>query len=132
MKGSQLTQLSTDYEQIREYVDETQLVISRNKSALEDLHKKAKVAELRYREMLEAQELDDQIDELNNEIVWLQIIAKEKEVANAQLDARKAAEQFSLTQTRYEKQQVNPSCDVKVYVGEFTHLNIVRFTGKSQ
>jgi hypothetical protein len=132
MKGSQLTQLSTDYEQIREYVDETQLVISRNKSALEDLHKKAKVAELRYREMLEAQELDDQIDELNNEIVWLQIIAKEKEVANAQLDARKAAEQFSLTQTRYEKQQVNPRCDVKVCVGEFTHLNILRFTGKSQ
>ncbi|GAB5592606.1 Structural maintenance of chromosomes protein 6 [Umbelopsis nana] len=105
MKGSQLTQLSSDYEQIREYVDETQLVISRNKSALDDLHKKAKVAELRYREMLEAQELDDQIDELNNEIVWLQIIAKEKEVASAQLDARKAAEQFSLTQTRYEKQQ---------------------------
>lgn len=106
MKATQLTQLSTDYEQIRESMDDTLLVISKNRSGLEELHKKAKEAELRYREILEAQELEDQIDELNNELVWLQIVSKEKDVANAQRDARKAAETLDASQANYEKQQV--------------------------
>lgn len=106
MKATQLTQLSTDYEQIRESMDDTLLVISKNRSGLEELHKKAKEAELRYREILEAQELEDQIDELNNELVWLQIVSKEKDVASAQRDARKAAETLDASQANYEKQQV--------------------------
>jgi hypothetical protein len=106
MKGTQLTQLSSDYEQIRESVDDTLHIITKNKAGLEDLHKKAKEAELRYREMLEAQELEDQIDDLNNELVWLQIITKEKDVAKAQLDARKATETLQATEATFERQQV--------------------------
>ncbi|CAO3671505.1 unnamed protein product [Umbelopsis ramanniana] len=105
MKGTQLTQLSSDYEQIRESVDDTLHIITKNKSGLDNLHKKAKEAELRYREMLEAQELDDQIDDLNNELVWLQIITKEKDVAAAQLDARKAAETLHASEAAFERQQ---------------------------
>jgi chromosome segregation ATPase len=113
MKGTQLTQLSSDYEQIRESVDDTLHIITKNKSGLEDLHKKAKEAELRYREMLEAQELDDQIDDLNNELVWLQIITKEKDVAAAQLDARKATETLHASEAAFERQQVRVACNGK-------------------
>jgi hypothetical protein len=95
-----------DYEQIRESVDSTIVVINKNKNGLEDLYKKAKEAELKYREMLEAQELDEQIDELHNELVWQQIITKEKEVRKAQLDENKASETLQATVARYERQQV--------------------------
>ena len=106
MKGTQLTQLSSDYEQIRESVDDTLVVINKNKSGLEDLHKKAKEAELRYREILEAQELEDQIDELNNELVWLQIKGQEQSIVKAQQDERKAAETLEATAAKYGRQQV--------------------------
>lgn len=115
MKGTQLTQLSSDYEQIRESVDDTLHIITKNKAGLEDLHKKAKEAELRYREMLEAQELDDQIDDLNNELVWLQIISKEKDVAAAQLDARKAKETLHASEAAFERQQVRMTCNGKCW-----------------
>ncbi|KAI9284702.1 hypothetical protein BC943DRAFT_307252 [Umbelopsis sp. AD052] len=105
MKGTQLTQLSSDYEQIRESIDDTLHIITKNKAGLDDLHKKAKEAELRYREMVEAQELEDKIDDLNNELVWLQIITKEKDVAAAQLDARKATETLHASEAAFERQQ---------------------------
>ncbi|KAJ2957925.1 hypothetical protein NQZ79_g6440 [Umbelopsis isabellina] len=105
LKGTQLTQLTQDYEQIRESVDSTMVVINKNKNGLEDLYKKAKEAELRYREILEAQELDEQIDQLSNELVWLQIITKEKQVRKAQLDESKANETLQATIARHQRQQ---------------------------
>ncbi|KAG2177018.1 hypothetical protein INT43_007672, partial [Umbelopsis isabellina] len=109
LKGTQLTQLTQDYEQIRESVDSTMVVINKNKNGLEDLYKKAKEAELRYREILEAQELDEQIDQLSNELVWLQIITKEKQVRRAQLDESKANETLQATIARHQRQQEESS-----------------------
>lgn len=82
------------------------VVINKNKDGLEDLYKKAKEAELRYREILEAQELDEQLDQISNELVWLQIINKEKQVSKAQLDESKANETLQATIARHQRQQV--------------------------
>ncbi|KAI9027577.1 P-loop containing nucleoside triphosphate hydrolase protein [Phycomyces nitens] len=79
MRATLLSSLMEDYDVVRESIDTTRTVVDRKKQCLPDLQKKALEAEARYKGMIEAREIDDKIDNLNNEIVWAQIIAKEKQ-----------------------------------------------------
>ncbi|KAI9305478.1 P-loop containing nucleoside triphosphate hydrolase protein [Cunninghamella echinulata] len=82
MRGTQLAQMQDDFRKIRETLEITDTTISRKNEHLPLLHRKAREAELVYKELLSANTLDEQIDQLNNELVWSQIITKEKELAN--------------------------------------------------
>ncbi|KAG0166206.1 Structural maintenance of chromosomes protein 6 [Apophysomyces sp. BC1015] len=100
MRGTQLAQLFEDYNVVRESIDTTKTVIERKRQYLPDLHKKAKETERRYKEILETREIESKIDDLNNELVWAQIINKEKEVENAQKDVSMAQKQIDSTKEK--------------------------------
>ncbi|CAO3596582.1 unnamed protein product [Absidia cylindrospora] len=83
MRGTQLAQLATDFDKIRETLEITNETIKRKLEHVPALHRKAKEAEARYKELLSTSEIDVQIDDLNNELVWSQIIRKEMELEKA-------------------------------------------------
>ncbi|KAI8642202.1 hypothetical protein BD408DRAFT_443709 [Parasitella parasitica] len=81
MHGTQLTQLQNDYEAIREGLESNKQNLDRKKEGLQILQSKAAEAQRKYEDMQAAKEVESKIDELSNELVWSQIIIKEKEVA---------------------------------------------------
>ncbi|ORZ12709.1 hypothetical protein BCR42DRAFT_331345 [Absidia repens] len=83
MRGTQLAQLANDFDKIRETLEITNETIKRKLEHVPALHRKAKEAEARYKELLSTSEIDVQIDDLNNELVWSQIIRKEMELEKA-------------------------------------------------
>lgn len=103
LRGTQLAQLHEDYLSVTDAIHTTKAIIDRKKQYLPDLQKRAKESEAKYKQMLEAREIDSRIDEYNNELVWSQIIAKEKEVERARANA---AEARKLVQIAEEKLQV--------------------------
>ncbi|KAL0078931.1 P-loop containing nucleoside triphosphate hydrolase protein [Phycomyces blakesleeanus] len=86
MRATLLSSLMEDYDVVRESIDTTRTIVERKKQCLPDLQKKALEAEARYKGMIEAREIDDKIDNLNNEIVWAQIIAKEKQAEKTKMN----------------------------------------------
>ncbi|KAI7855345.1 P-loop containing nucleoside triphosphate hydrolase protein, partial [Circinella umbellata] len=91
MRGTQLTALHEDYDEIGEKLTTTDTIIDRKRRAIPDLRKKADETKLRYDEALERDKLEDQLEVLSNELAWVQVILKEKEVALSQKN-RDAAE----------------------------------------
>lgn len=83
MRGTQLAQIENDFNKIRETLEITDETIKRKMEHLPVLHQKAKEAEVRYKELMANNDLDLQIDDLSNELVWSQIIRKESELVKA-------------------------------------------------
>ena len=73
MKGTQLTQLSEDYELIRESIESIHNIMKRKRELLPELHKEAKDAEMKYKEMQQARELEVTVARLKNEMAWAQV-----------------------------------------------------------
>ncbi|KAI8880239.1 P-loop containing nucleoside triphosphate hydrolase protein [Backusella circina FSU 941] len=84
MQGTQLTQLQTDYDEIRESLDTIRTTIKRKKRVLPQLQEAAVRAKERYNDSQAMLHADEEIDALNSELVWAQIIAKEKETKDAE------------------------------------------------
>ncbi|CEP11990.1 hypothetical protein [Parasitella parasitica] len=81
MHGTQLTHLQSDYEAIRQGIENNKQLLDRKREALQILQNNAAEAQRKYEDMQAAKEVENKIDELSNELVWSQIIIKEKEVA---------------------------------------------------
>ncbi|KAL9549784.1 hypothetical protein MBANPS3_005045 [Mucor bainieri] len=79
MHGTQLKTLEDDFSVIRESLDSAAVTVKRKKEGLSSLQVKAAEAQRKYEDMQAAKEVEGKIDELNNELVWSQIIRKEKE-----------------------------------------------------
>lgn len=79
MHGTQLTQLQNDFAIIRESLGTASSTLKRKKEGLSSLQVRAAEAQRKYEDMQAAKEVESKIDELNNELVWSQIIRKEKE-----------------------------------------------------
>ncbi|KAL7312253.1 Structural maintenance of chromosomes protein 6, variant 2 [Mucor circinelloides] len=79
MHGTQLTQLQDDFTIIRESLETAHKTLKRKREGLSSLQVKAAEAQRKYEDMQAAKEVENKIDELNNELVWSQIIRKEKE-----------------------------------------------------
>ncbi|CAG8528894.1 39994_t:CDS:10 [Gigaspora margarita] len=105
MKGTQLTQLSEDYELIRESIETTQNIIKHKKDVLPDLHRAAKDAEARYKDMQKARELELIVSGLKDQIAWAQVEEKEQEVAEAEANLLKAKRRLPTVQARLEQEQ---------------------------
>ena len=80
MRGTQLAQLMEDYTIVRESLDITDAIVSRKRQCLPELHQRALDARERYNQAQKLGKLEDEIDDLNMEHQWAQIIGKEKEV----------------------------------------------------
>ncbi|RHZ75652.1 hypothetical protein Glove_212g65 [Diversispora epigaea] len=106
MKGTQLTQLSEDYELIRESIDTTQNIIKNKKEVLPYLHKQAREAEARFKDMEKARELEVLVSSLKDQMAWAQVEEKEKEVVDAEKNLHKASRRIVTVQANLDKEKM--------------------------
>ncbi|CAG8444247.1 9168_t:CDS:10 [Diversispora eburnea] len=106
MKGTQLTQLSEDYELIRESIDTTQNIIKNKKEVLPYLHKQAREAEARFKDMEKARELEVLVSSLKDQIAWAQVEEKEKEVVDAEKNLQRVSRRIVTVQANLDKEKM--------------------------
>lgn len=123
MRGTQLAQLAADYDLVRESIDTTKAIIERKSKFLPDLHRRAKEAEEKYKQMLAMKEIDTRIDDLNNELVWSQIIGKEREVEAARRDVEKAQEQLQSTREKINASRVCAETQDSIFLHQANDAN---------
>ncbi|KAI8088130.1 RecF/RecN/SMC [Thamnidium elegans] len=103
MHGTQLTQLRSDFENVRESLDTAHITLQRKKEGLPILEEKAGEAQRRYEEAEEVRDISQKIDELNNELVWSQIISKEKEAEKYKYDVATAENKLEEMKALYDE-----------------------------
>ncbi|KAF7728561.1 Structural maintenance of chromosomes protein 6 [Apophysomyces ossiformis] len=84
MRGTQLAKLQEDYDIMQESISTMKTIVDRKRKYLPELKARAREAQLRYKQFLEVQDIDSKIDELNNSLVWAQILRKERTVKELQ------------------------------------------------
>ncbi|RKP07454.1 hypothetical protein THASP1DRAFT_17035 [Thamnocephalis sphaerospora] len=72
-RGTQLTQLSEEYALIRESLENTERLLVPKRQALPDMKRALREAELRMRDMQQAQDLEHRLDGIKNEMAWAQV-----------------------------------------------------------
>ncbi|KAI8335915.1 P-loop containing nucleoside triphosphate hydrolase protein [Chlamydoabsidia padenii] len=130
MRGTQLAQMEADFNKIRETLEITDETIKRKMTHLPVLHKKAKEAESRYKELLATSDLDAQIDELNNELVWSQIIRKEAELAKQKKVVEGSQEQMDEINQHIQGARVSHN-ELKKENNQSNYTNLFLFRIKS-
>ncbi|OBZ83040.1 Structural maintenance of chromosomes protein 6 [Choanephora cucurbitarum] len=115
MHGTQLTSLKNDFETIRESLEVAKAMLERKKQAMPALQLKAQEAQKRYKEIEQSQHIEQNIDVLNNELVWSQIIQKEKEAEKLNRETNQAKHTLDQIKEAYEvqKEKVNV-CQQKI------------------
>ncbi|CAO3611465.1 unnamed protein product [Mucor hiemalis] len=105
LHGTQLTQLRNEFETIRESLDTSVVTLQRKSESLPMLREQAMEAQRRYTDLENVQNIDDKIDELNNELVWSQIIVKEKEAEKLKEQVDLAEKNLADFDKTYESQR---------------------------
>ncbi|KAI7904464.1 uncharacterized protein BX663DRAFT_505119 [Cokeromyces recurvatus] len=105
MLGTQLAQLQRDFEAVRESLETARETLDRKKQSLPALQAKANEAQKEYEDIQEAKQIDEKIDVLNNELVWSQIIQKEKECEKYKNDFEIVEEQLKQIDEAYNAQE---------------------------
>ncbi|KAF9156913.1 Structural maintenance of chromosomes protein 6 [Linnemannia schmuckeri] len=72
-KGTQLHQLSQDYEHVRDCIDIMQTTMKKKNEVLPELLHLAKEAQARFKDSQQAASLELKVEEMKKEIVWAQI-----------------------------------------------------------
>lgn len=114
LHGTQLTQLRNDFETIRESLDTSSVTLERKSEGLPALREAAIEAQHKYASLEDAQNIDDRIDALNNELVWSQIIVKEKESEKLKEEVDLAEQNLNQMKEVYEDQKLKIEKSVKV------------------
>ena len=83
LKGTQLSQLSDEYEICVANIRQTAKILDHKSKMLPDLLSVAQAAEDRFKEAEKAVELQKKIDKLKNELVWAHVNDK-RDVSSAQ------------------------------------------------
>ncbi|CAG8433302.1 13049_t:CDS:10 [Ambispora gerdemannii] len=102
-KGTQLTQLSEDYELIRDSINTSLRIIKKKKEILPELHRAAKDAEDRYKNMQKARELELSLDKLKNEMAWAQVEEVEQVVQEAEYKRNNSERRVNTTRTKFDE-----------------------------
>jgi hypothetical protein len=77
LRGTQLSQLSDEYDTCLENITQSNKVLAQKKEALPDLRTAFKEATLRFEEASKAREQKKKADELKKELAWAHVGAKE-------------------------------------------------------
>lgn len=78
LKGTQLSQLSEEYQTCLENIGQTQKVLTRKSEAIPELEEALEEATSRFQEAHKAREQRHKADELKKELAWAHVAAKEK------------------------------------------------------
>ncbi|KAF9906997.1 Structural maintenance of chromosomes protein 6 [Linnemannia zychae] len=87
-KGTQLHQLSQDYEHIRDCIDIMQTTMTKKRELLPELYHHVKEAQTRFKDSQQAATLEVKVEELKKEWAWAQIEDREEDVAEAENDLK--------------------------------------------
>lgn len=90
LKGTQLAQLSEEYDICLENISQTSKILARKRDALPDLRNALREAVARYEEAAKAREQRKKVDELKKELAWSHVKTKELEVGVRLEDLEKA------------------------------------------
>ncbi|CAA7262794.1 unnamed protein product [Cyclocybe aegerita] len=129
LRGTQLTQLSEEYDLCLTNINQTAKLLSVKKEALPDLKARLREVTARYEEAAKAREQKKKADDLKKEMAWSHVAAKEEEMENklnevAKLSRRlpkieeslkeaEAAFQVATDQVKEFEASVNEMGDVK-------------------
>ncbi|KAF4606632.1 Structural maintenance of chromosomes protein 6 [Pleurotus pulmonarius] len=91
LKGTQLSQLSEEYELCFDNIKATSRVLNQKKEALPDLRAEFREATRRFEEAAKARELKKKQDELKKELAWAHVKTKELEMEKQMRDTAKLA-----------------------------------------
>ncbi|KAJ7451551.1 P-loop containing nucleoside triphosphate hydrolase protein [Mycena latifolia] len=91
LRGTQLSQLSEEYDTCFANITATTKVLSQKKEAIPDLRTAFREASTRFEEASKAREQKKKVDELKKELAWAHVNAKKKEMESKIEDAAKMA-----------------------------------------
>ncbi|RDB15207.1 Structural maintenance of chromosomes protein 6 [Hypsizygus marmoreus] len=94
LRGTQLSQLSDEYDTCLDNIKSTFKVLAQKKEALPDLRAVFRDATVRYEEAAKAREQKQKADELKKELAWAHVRGKEEEMTAKIQEAAKAAKRL--------------------------------------
>ncbi|KAF9970519.1 Structural maintenance of chromosomes protein 6 [Actinomortierella ambigua] len=118
-RGTQLSQLSADYELVRQCIDTMQTTLKDKRELLPELYELAKAAAARFKDMQEAASLEVKLQDLQHEYAWAQIEAIEKEVLELEEKVQALIQKGTkIEERRAEVQATMAEFDVKIEQAE--------------
>ncbi|KDQ21431.1 hypothetical protein BOTBODRAFT_168698 [Botryobasidium botryosum FD-172 SS1] len=91
LKGTQLTQLSEEYETILANIRKTSQVLEQKQGIIPDLQKAYNEARTKFNEASKARDQQDKLDKTNEELAWAHVAVKKKEFEKAMEEVAKGA-----------------------------------------
>ncbi|KAG5221636.1 Structural maintenance of chromosomes protein [Salix suchowensis] len=128
LKGTQLSQLSEEYELCFDNIKATSRVLNQKKEALPDLRAEFREATRRFEEAAKARELKKKQDELKKELAWAHVKTKELEMEKQMKDTAKLAKGVPKLQDLVDEAEAkfqSATEEVAQYESEFKDLGDV-------
>ncbi|KAF9962659.1 Structural maintenance of chromosomes protein 6 [Modicella reniformis] len=114
-KGTQLTQLSIDYETVRECIDTMQGTIKSKIEILPELHELAKAAQARFKDSQQAVTLELKVENLKSQVAWAQIEDLERGVKQTQKSLDTLSEKIpAIEKKRASEEETIAELDEKI------------------
>ncbi|KAF9173455.1 Structural maintenance of chromosomes protein 6 [Mortierella sp. AD010] len=104
-RGTQLTQLSVDYETIRECIDTMQSTLKSKTELLPELYELAKAAQARFKDSQQAATLELKVENLKNQVAWAQIEDLEKDVQQTEKSLASLMAKIPAIQKKREQEE---------------------------
>ncbi|CAK5284121.1 unnamed protein product [Mycena citricolor] len=107
LKGTQLSQLSEEYETCMANISTTAKVLAQKKEALPDLEQALKEANARFEEADWARQQAQRVDELKKELAWAHVNVKEKEVEDKTVEVTRLGRGPAKAQEKIDEAEAN-------------------------
>ncbi|KAI0269879.1 P-loop containing nucleoside triphosphate hydrolase protein [Gloeopeniophorella convolvens] len=125
LRGTQLSQLSEEYETCLENISQTSKVLMRKKEAIPDLQAHYKEVFARFEEASKAREQRHKADELKKELAWAHVATKQEEMtkkATEVLKVEQRAEKIQKSLIDAEANFETATAEVEMYEREHENL----------
>ena len=109
LRGTQLSQLSEEYELCLDNITTTAKLLTVKKEALPDLRTRFREQTLRYEEAAKAREQKQKADDLKKELAWSHVAAKEEEMTKKIEEAAKLGRRLPKINENIAEAQVRVS-----------------------
>lgn len=106
LRGTQLSQLSEEYELALENITKTAKLLSVKKEALPDLRARLREVTARYEEAAKAREQKKKVDDLKKELAWAHVAGKELQLDKKVQEAAKLARRLPKIEESIQLAQV--------------------------
>lgn len=116
LRGTQLSQLSEEYELALENITKTAKLLSVKKEALPDLRARLREVTARYEEAAKAREQKKKVDDLKKELAWAHVGGKQQQLDKKVQEAAKLARRLPKIEESIQLAEVHDftifnSCD---------------------